>query len=164
MKFIKEVKDSNLLEESDLKLREASRAILFDENNLIPLLFVSKYNYHKLPGGGINKGEDKKQALFRECLEEIGCEIEVEGEVGKIIEFRARWNLKQTSYCYFGKILSKGKSSFTKKELVQGFEVVWTTLDNAITKIENDNSDSYESGFIKQRDLAFLVKFKEVII
>jgi len=30
--------------------REAARAILFDDNNMIPLLFVSKYNYHKLPG------------------------------------------------------------------------------------------------------------------
>ena len=60
MELLKEIKDKKFPEdESTLKIREASRAILFDENDLIPLLFVSKYNYHKLPGGGIDEGEDK---------------------------------------------------------------------------------------------------------
>lgn len=30
--------------------REACRAVVFDEHNLIPVLFVSKELYHKLPG------------------------------------------------------------------------------------------------------------------
>jgi len=45
----------NLLKEignKDLKIverREASRVVLTNNNNLIPLLFASKYNYCKLP-------------------------------------------------------------------------------------------------------------------
>lgn len=164
MKLLKEIKDKKFPEdESTLKIREASRVILFDENDLIPLLFVTKYNYHKLPGGGIGEGENRFRALARECLEEVGSEIEVIGEIGKIIEFRSKWNLKQISYCYYGKIISKGDPDFTQKELSQGFEIVWLSLKEAIFKVENDKPQNYEGSFIQKRDLVFLKKIDQIV-
>jgi len=163
MELLKEIKDKELPEdESTLKIREASRAILFDENGLIPLLFVSKYNYHKLPGGGIDEGEDRHQALARECLEEVGSEIEVNGEVGKIIEFRSKWDFKQISYCYYGKIVSKGRPDFTEKELSQEFKIVRLSLKDAVFKVENDKPKNYEGFFIQKRDLTFLKRVKQM--
>jgi hypothetical protein len=54
MELLKEISDYKAsVDESKIKLREASRAVLFDENDMIPLLYVSKYTYHKLPGGGV---------------------------------------------------------------------------------------------------------------
>lgn len=163
MELLKEIKDQDYSSDTTWKIREASRAILFDENDLIPLLFVSKYNYHKLPGGGIDEGEDKSQALVRECLEEVGSEIEVNGEVGKIIEFRSKWDLKQISYCYYGKIISKGDPDFTKKELSQGFKIVWLPLKEAIFQVENDKPKNYEGSFIQKRDLWFLKKAEQAV-
>lgn len=159
MKLLKIIKDSDPDSEESVKYREGARAILFDENRMVPLLFVSKFNYHKLPGGGIESGEDQLQALSRESMEEIGCEISVEGEVGKIIEFRSIQNLRQTNYCFFGKILSKGNPNFTAKEIEQGFQIVWMTLDNAINTIETDEPDCYEGIFIQKRELIFLKSF-----
>ena len=171
MELLKEIRDKKFPDdESNVMLREASRIVVIDDQGLIPLLFVSKQNYHQLPGGGIEKGEDKMEALVREVLEETGCEIEVQGEVGKIIEYRSaisfNWkhNLKQISYCYWGKILVKGDTPhFTEEELSQGFTLVWLPLKKAITTIENDTPKNFEGSFIQKRDLCFLKKAREVM-
>lgn len=163
MELLKEIKDREFpQDESLLELRKAARAVLFDENGLVPLLFVSKYNYHKIPGGGIDMGENKLEALEREVLEEVGSRIKVIGEVGKIIEFRSKWNFKQVSYCYLGQVILKGKSNFTEKELSQGFKLMWLPLDEAILKIQNDKPENYEGHFIVERELAFLKKAREM--
>ncbi len=163
MELLKEIKDKELPgDRSSLKNREASRAILFDENNLIALLFVAKHDYHKLPGGGVDLGEDKVQALARECLEETGSNIEIIAEIGKIIEYRSKWNLRQVSYCYYAKVLSRREPNFTEKELEQGFRLVWLSLRDAILKVKNDKPKNYEGLFVQERDLGFLEKMKEI--
>src|SRR3989338_2799803 len=168
MKLLKEICDPKFTDdESHVKVRKATRIVVFDDEGLIPLLFVSKQNYHKLPGGGIDKGEDKMKAIAREAREETGCEIKVKGEVGEIIEYRSavnfnwKWDLKQISYCYWGKIVSKGKTpDFTEEELSEGFKLVWLPLKQAITTIENDKPKNFEGSFIQKRDLTFLKKVK----
>lgn len=95
-------------------------------------------------------------------MEEVGSTIEVGGEVGKIIEFRSRWDLLQTSYCYYGKIISKGEPDFTEKELSQGFKIVWLPLKKAILKVENDKPENYEGSFIQKRDLVFLQEYEAI--
>lgn len=141
------------------KSRQAARAVVTDASGRVPLLFVSKHNYHKLPGGGVEVGEDMKIALARELLEEIGCEAEANGEVGEIVEYRESWNLKQISYCYIatqhGKI---NPPDFTESELREGFEIKWLeNLETAIKTLKVDKPDNYEGKFIQKRDLTFLL-------
>lgn len=163
MRLLKHIsKDKHLSSGGNFKTREASRAIAFDEEGLIPLLFVSKFKYHKLPGGGLEGKEDVKEACKRELLEETGCVIEIGEEVGMVTECREKWNLHQTSYCFFGKILKKGKTSFEQSEIDDGFQLVWMTLDEAIKTLEDDKPQSYEGEFIQQRDLAFLKEAKRL--
>jgi len=102
-------------------------------------------------------------ALVREVKEEVGSEIEITKEVGEIIEYRSIYNLKQISYCYLGKITSKGSPNFTEKELSQGFKVVWLSLNDAISKVENDKPEHYEGFFIQKRDIVFLKKAKQIL-
>jgi len=163
MKLLKNITDNKLKTENIKQFREACRVVLFDENNLVPILYVSKYKYHKIPGGGIDKGEDKAKTLAREAKEEAGCKIKVIIEIGKVSEYRSEWGLKQISYAYIGKVLSKGKTSFTKKERKDGFKVLWLTLDEAISKIENDNTKDYHGRCLKQRDLTILLKARQMI-
>ncbi len=163
MRLLKEIATEEIKDRAEIKERRASRAVLFDKEGLIPILFVAQDNYHKLPGGGIDDNETREEALIREVKEETGSLIEIEREVGKIVEFRSKWNLRQESYCYLGKIISKGEPELTEKEKGQGFRVVWLTLNEAIKRIEKDEPKSYAGLFIQKRDLTFLKKAKEIL-
>jgi len=161
---MKELKNISDVEEvpTEVKTRVAARAIVIDSEGKIPLLFVSKKHYHKLPGGGVEEGEDEIQGLHREIKEETGCVAKIDGEVGIVREYRSKWNLLQTSHCFHGKVLSKGEPEFTQKELCNGFEIVWLTLDEAIETIKDDSPEDYEGQFVVQRDLCLLEAVKEL--
>jgi 8-oxo-dGTP diphosphatase len=169
MKLLQEIS------EKDLKLdrfskppkkyqeKSAARAILF-KGSKIALLYVSRYNYHKLPGGGIKKGESIEQGLRRECLEETGSEITSLGEIGYILERRDRWSLLQKSYCFIAEVSGKPKKQkLTKKELHHGFKLRWVSLQQAIRLVKKDSLPTYESHFIQQRELSFLQKADELL-
>lgn len=146
-------------EASEYKIREAARAIVFDGNKNVALLHATKNNYYKLPGGGIEIGEDKIEALKRECLEEIGCDIEVTGEVGLIIEYRKKFCVKQTSYCYIAnQIGEKNTANLTDSEVEEGFETVWLPLEEALKMVSESSPTIYQGPYMVARDTAFLEK------
>lgn len=138
--------------------REAARAIVVDSDNKIALLYVAREDYYKLPGGGLEGAENKKIALERECLEEIGCRVKVVAEVGCIVEYRKIFGLKQTSYCYLAKVVGeKGQPAYTDKELEKGFVQVWLSFEEALKAILQSNSSSVEGkNYIVPRDTIFL--------
>jgi len=140
-----------------LPVRRAARAVVFDQNKNIGVLYVGKHGYHKLPGGGLEGGEDIDAALRRECLEEIGCDIETFGELGEIIEYRDKFSLKQHSYCFIANLVGERKKpNFTQGEIENGFSIKWLPLENALELLLNDQPEEYEGKFIQIRDSLFL--------
>jgi 8-oxo-dGTP pyrophosphatase MutT (NUDIX family) len=164
MKLLCEIRHSELFPDTNQKTpeefshRRAARAIVTNDVGEVALLYVGKYKYHKLPGGGIEEGENITQALERELLEEIGCQAEVIGEVGEIIEYRDAWGMMQTSYCYLAKQIGIAVApDFTEKELSEGFEIVWAKdMDAATILLNNDDPQDYGGRFISTRDRTFL--------
>jgi 8-oxo-dGTP pyrophosphatase MutT (NUDIX family) len=139
--------------------REAARVIVFDGNGLVALLHATKNHYYKLPGGGIENGETKEGALKRECLEEIGCNIEITNELGFTVEYRKRFQIKQTSYCYIAKLVGeKGVPKLEKDEVEEGFEPVWLPLADAIKKVKESKpvATKIDGPYIISRDTALL--------
>lgn len=146
------------------KYRKAVRAVVFDNENKVAILNVKKYNYYKLPGGGIENGESMEEALKRECLEEIGCNIEVLEEVGRVLEHRNKIETDQESFCYTAKLVGeKGNPSFVGYEIDDGFEPLWVDIDQAIKLVENSEPTSYDGPFIKIRDFILLNKAKQIL-
>jgi 8-oxo-dGTP pyrophosphatase MutT (NUDIX family) len=144
--------------------RESARAIVADADGNIALLYVSKKGYFKLPGGGIESGEDKASALSRECIEEIGCDIKVLSEVGTIIEYRKIFQLKQVSYCYLATVKGeKGEPQLTESELEDGFEVVWQPYDRVLEMLRTSQAIDLEGkAYIVPRDIIFLEASKQL--
>jgi len=139
------------------KLRQAAKAVVFDNEGKIALLFVAKKGYYKLPGGGVEKGESLEEALRRECREEIGCEIKITGEIGMTIEYRTKWQIKQESFCYSAEVVGeKGEPAFMDDEIEEGFSVTWVGFDEAVKILETGQPDDYQGKFIKIRELTFL--------
>lgn len=169
MKQLIEIHEQNVnpgapsVDESQFRTREAARAVVFDADGKVALLHVGKHKYHKLPGGGIDAGENIPTALARELMEEIGCEAEVTGELGEVIEHRNRFEMIQKSYCFTAKIVGeKGAPDFTEHELANEFSIVWANdLEHAIELLEADKPDNYEGKFIKIRDTAILHTARE---
>jgi 8-oxo-dGTP pyrophosphatase MutT (NUDIX family) len=124
---------------------------------------VAKHSYHKLPGGGIDPGEDRMAALDREIEEELGCHIEVTGEVGEIIEYIDTYEMVQTSFCYLARqVTAQDNPNFTDDEKERGFAVVWVkNIAEAIQLLESNCPTDYSGDRIKPRDIAFLKAAKE---
>lgn len=149
----------------NFRIRRAVRAIVSDKDGAVVLLHVAKDKYYKLSGGGIEKSEDRIVALKRECQEEIGCDVEVIGEIGIIIEYRKTFNLKQTSYCYLAKVKGeKGKPDFTDDEKENGFEQIWLPFEKALNVLSSSKATNIEgSTYIVPRDTAFLEEAKKYL-
>ncbi len=158
------------------KLRKASRAIVFNADKEVALIYSTELNLHKLPGGGIETGETPIEALHREVKEEVGGSITNIKEIGLIQEIkegpfiidgkiRDRHGLIQQSYCYYGDLHNyTGKLELTHKEKKLGFRVEWYPLEEAISLL-NDETPSIEghAKFINSRCLIALKKVKELI-
>lgn len=140
--------------------RQAARAVVTDDEGAIAIMHAAKSGYYKLPGGGVNEGEEILDALHREMAEEIGCKVNVTGEIGIVQEYRDTVPMTQTSYVYTAVVDSeKGQSEFTEKELNEGFEVIWVeNINRAIELIESDPDPGDEHGraFMHTRDAAIL--------
>jgi 8-oxo-dGTP diphosphatase len=130
---------------------------------LVALLHATKYDYYKLPGGGIEKGESPEIAMKRECLEEIGCEVEIIKDLGTILEYRKKYMLRQRSYCYVAKLVGKKRTpNLMDDEIEEGFQTVWLTLDEAFKKVSGSSINVYEAQYMVARDTAFLEAALEV--
>jgi 8-oxo-dGTP diphosphatase len=140
-------------------VRPGARAILVDQESRIALMHVAKHNYYKLPGGGVEAGEELAVALRRELLEEVGAsEVEIVSEIGQIDEYRDEWDKKSEHYGFLAKLAGPiVETERTEKEIDQGYETVWAKdIDEAIRLVDSGRPTEYGQDFERLRELTFL--------
>jgi 8-oxo-dGTP pyrophosphatase MutT (NUDIX family) len=146
--------------------RQAARAVVIDQDGKIGLLYSRRKKVYKLPGGGLKKDESLIQACHRECLEELGCKIEIIKELGEIIELKEGRKGRekvfyQESYHYLAKVAGEKKEpNFTTEEIKNGFTAVWVSLAEAINLIKAVKPKNHYI-FIQERELTVLAEVKK---
>ena len=148
-------------------LRVSARGIIREGDRY---LFVQdNFGNVKLPGGGIEAGEDERTALIREVREETGYEVIPESIVpfGEIEEKRLSahemmiWH--QLSRVYFCKVSSaQGQTAYTDNEKKYGFRLARYTLEEAIAMNESLLRREGERKWV-EREYRTLLLIKEYL-
>lgn len=142
--------------------RRAARAVLYNDKNQIAIMNFSILGSSKLPGGGIDDGEDIIAALHREIEEETGYRITDIKELGVVEEDRYFCNMHQTSYCFTAKVAEFVGTSLTEDESRAGMNLRWAdSIEEAVKWIESGtltDEDGSKVGLamMKIRDIAIL--------
>ena len=90
--------------------RDIVRAVLFNEEWKIFIHHIlgddifGHRDYFETPGGGVEKGESLEEALKRECLEEVGYDVEVLSPIGEIIDYYNLIQRKNINYYFLARI------------------------------------------------------------
>ena len=143
------------------RVRKGARGIIINSDGKIAVFNKANKNEYKLPGGGIDEGENPEEAFKREALEETGCEIEIINSLGTIEEHKSLDNFKQTSYIFVAKVVNDThKLNLTQKEKDEGAQLLWVDDTEALKLItdcydelkESKYENLYHSKFIALRD------------
>jgi len=145
--------DKKLLDfnKSKIILRNAVRAIIFKEDNIL-MVFLGKTNEYKFPGGGIEENETIEEALKREVLEEVGCNVnKIDKKIGIITEYGVAMEDKHNIFKMISEYYTvnidnnqiEQKLDNYEKELL--FKPCWIEVEKAYNtnkKIIDDKCDS----------------------
>ncbi len=154
-----EIKVIGVKEDRQYTERESVRTIIMNVAGEIAILYANKEDYYKLPGGGIEAGENHQEAGTREAMEEIGCRVKMSKRCLTITE---EWtlHLHQISYCYVAHVLEDtGATALTEEEVEDGLEHRWVHVDEAINLMKKAKPTSVFGLSVKERDLFFVEKF-----
>ena len=171
--LIAQIKDEDVGEKSikveNYRQRFGARGIVIREDGKIAVFNKSLKNEFKLPGGGIDEGEETAEAFKREVFEETGCKIEIVDFLGTIEEIKTRDSFKQRSYVYVGKVTENtNQLHVTEQEAKEGAKLLWEEPKKALELIkdcynkllpspcEADLSSVYHTRFIVRRDTKIL--------
>ncbi|VUC26672.1 unnamed protein product [Clonostachys rosea] len=137
--------------------RQAVRVVAFNSSGNIALIYAKRDSYYKLPGGGIDSGEDRILAAQREMMEETGATVRVRegGCIATAEEFRD--GLHQISFCYIADLLDESNPpSLTEDEIQDGLQHQWLPLIDAKKAMAAAEPTSALGSFIKERDIFLL--------
>lgn len=139
-------------------VRRTSRAVLLDEEGRMAVMFIAAKGYHKLPGGGLEDGEDHASGLARELKEETGCRADVLKHVHTVEEYRAKGGFLQISQGYIAKVVgAKGATAFDAGEVRDDFVLLWLDPKDVLERLEAEaTTHDYSHYFVNSRERAIL--------
>lgn len=121
--------------------RPSARGIIF-RGDKIAVIFSRQKQFYKIPGGGIEDGEDMAVAMMREVREESGLvvipsTVKEYGYVHRIEKGSHEPIFIQDNYYYLCQVEEiQLETEYTENEMKEDFVPMWVTLNEAIEKNE----------------------------
>ncbi|KFY43407.1 hypothetical protein V494_02006 [Pseudogymnoascus sp. VKM F-4513 (FW-928)] len=140
------------------KDRSSARVVAFNAAEKIAILFAKRETYYKLPGGGIDPGEEHEAAASREMQEETGGIIKIRSHLGCVgMTEEYRFEQRQISYCYVADVVDdSGSPSLTEEEIGDGLGHLWLSVDEAKSRMIQAEPQSEFGLSVKERDIYLL--------
>jgi len=139
--------------------RVASRGVLLNDKQQIAMMDLAALKLAKLPGGGVEKGENYEQAFVREIKEETGYVCEIVHALGYIDEHKNRNHFMQRSYCYIATASDDcGPVMLTAQEKRLGMSLTWMNMKDAIRQLAQSAATlkDHSTRFMLLRDLTIV--------
>ena len=161
--------DVETLENKSVFTRFATRSIAIQGNSIL-LLYTERYEDYSLPGGGLDRGEDKVEGMRRELNEETGAvNIRNVQPFGIYEEFRPWYKpdydiQHMISYCYTCDVDKElGDSNLESYETNNGMKALWINIHDAIDHNKKTMSTSDKKGMSIERETFLLELIAEGI-
>ncbi len=155
MKIFKEIHDEDIFENyikpnSEYTLRPTVKGIILDDQNNIALLKAR--GHYLLPGGGIENNESGIDAIKREVMEEVGCNIDNIKEIGASNQYRNKSMKHYEVIFYTAKVTGeKSTPTTTQEDEVKDIELFWFDKEKVFillkSQIETKDENEYEFCF-----------------
>jgi hypothetical protein len=68
---------------------------------------------------------------------------------------------EQVNYCFVWKIISRWEPNFTQKEIERWYQLKWVKLEDAILFVRNEEVNTDDAKFMRERELYILEKVCE---
>ena len=146
-------------------LRLAARCIIKTPDDKIVLMKSDKLNICGIPGGGVDRGEDIRDAAIRESLEETGIEVCGLKELGASIEYS---NMLQLTYYFSANAKNmKHASHLTQLEANWDLYTIYANIESAKKLIEECDGllmhEEFEvASMSRSRNIAALKAYEEM--
>ncbi len=154
--------DIDTLENKTIFTRLATRAIAVKGDSIL-LMYTARYEDYSLPGGGLDRDEDKVSGMIRELTEETGAQnVRLIKPFGIYEEYRPWYKpdydiQHMISYCYTCEIDDElGESKLEHYETKNGMKAIWINIRDAINHNKNTISNSNKKGMSIERETYLL--------
>ncbi len=159
MRLLFELDAENYGEGLEVHTRPSARAIIIEDGK-IAMVHSLKYDYYKFPGGGIEDGESRLDALVRETLEEAGLVVDPDsvrefGAARRREKGKGDFIFEQDNYYYLCDCTSEGEQSLDDYERDERFTLELVSASVAARR-NREKSHGPKSKLMTEREARVL--------
>ncbi|MFA6520414.1 MAG: NUDIX domain-containing protein [Candidatus Paceibacterota bacterium] len=142
-------------EENEIQIK--CRAVILHEGKLLTVKHPHDKSFAALPGGHLEYGEDVKECLIREIIEELG----VKPDVGRLFYINTYLQSDNKQYIEFFFEVKNGMDYLNIEKLPRSHaheiaEIVWVSPDDDIRILPKSLGDDFKAGKIISNEVRYI--------